>query len=193
MTGNAEGQAPAATTMRENQGVSTSTRNHPSERVHTVVESPIGPLTLVADDGALTALLMEVHRHGAKNPERGPRDDTAFGSAREQLDAYFAGDLTTFDLPVKPEGTEFQQRVWKALQEIPFGQTCSYGELASSLGDPGASRAVGLANGRNPISIVIPCHRVIGADGSLTGYGGGIERKRFLLDHERTVAGDLLF
>ncbi len=165
-----------------------------TRRVHTIVPSPIGPLTLVADgDGALTALLMEVHRHGARNPERGPGDPSAFTDARAQLDAYFAGELTSFDLPVKPEGTEFQQRVWKALQDIPFGETRSYGELAAGLGDPGASRAVGLANGRNPISIVIPCHRVIGADGSLTGYGGGIERKQFLLDHERRVRGDFLF
>jgi methylated-DNA-[protein]-cysteine S-methyltransferase len=163
------------------------------ERAHTVLDSPIGPLTLVAEDGALTALLMEVNRHGPRNPDRGRRHDAVFGAAAEQLQAYFAGELTEFDLPLAPEGTAFQQRVWEALRQIPYGETRSYGQIATSLGTPGASRAVGLANGHNPISIVVPCHRVIGADGSLTGYGGGLERNQYLLDHERRVRGDLLF
>ena len=111
---------------------------------------------------------------------------------REQLDAYFAGELETFDLDLDPHGTPFQQRVWDELTRIPYGETISYSELAHRLGDPKLVRAVGLANGRNPISIVIPCHRVIGADGSLVGYGGGLERKRWLLEHEAVAAGQRL-
>jgi methylated-DNA-[protein]-cysteine S-methyltransferase len=113
------------------------------------------------------------------------RDDEAFAAAREQLAAYFAGERTDFDLPVTATGTPFQHEVWQALTEIPYGTTWSYGELARHIGKPAAVRAVGLANGRNHVSIVVPCHRVVGANGSLTGYGGGIERKRFLLDLER--------
>jgi methylated-DNA-[protein]-cysteine S-methyltransferase len=148
-----------------------------------VVESPLGPLLLAAEDGALTLLWM------SPLPERktgavGARDKSVLAVAREQLDAYFSGDLTTFDLPLAPRGTPFQQRVWEALVEIPFGETVSYGLLATRLGRPGAARAVGLANGSNPISIIIPCHRVVGSDGRLTGYGGGIDRKAWLLDHE---------
>ena len=101
-----------------------------------------------------------------------------------QLDAYFAGQLKSFDVPLKPAGTSFQLRVWSALRDIPFGETRSYGQLASAIGDPSAMRAVGAANGRNPIALVVPCHRVIGAGGSLTGFGGGIERKKFLLHLE---------
>jgi methylated-DNA-[protein]-cysteine S-methyltransferase len=111
---------------------------------------------------------------------------------REQLDAYFAGELGAFDLDVDPQGTPFQRRVWDELRRIPFGETISYSELARRLGDPKLVRAVGVANGRNPISIVIPCHRVIGADGSLVGYGGGLERKRWLLEHEAVAAGSRL-
>ena len=140
--------------------------------------SPIGPLLLTGDGRALTGLYM------GRAPS-GTRDDTAFTHAREQLDAYFAGELERFDIPLSPRGTEFQRRVWDALREIPYGETTSYGALAAQIGRPGAARAVGLANGRNPISIVVPCHRVIGAAGALTGYGGGLERKRWLLAHER--------
>jgi O-6-methylguanine DNA methyltransferase len=148
-----------------------------------VVESPLGPLLLGAEDGALTLLWM------SPLPERetggaDARDRAVLAAARDQLEAYFAGDLTAFDLPLAPVGTPFQQRVWSALVEIPFGETVSYGSLATRLGRPGAARAVGLANGSNPISIIIPCHRVIGSDGRLTGYGGGIDRKAWLLDHE---------
>jgi methylated-DNA-[protein]-cysteine S-methyltransferase len=110
-----------------------------------------------------------------------------FGTAADQLAAYFAGRLTEFSLPLAPAGTPFQRRVWAGLQEIPYGDTWSYGQLAGKVGNPAAVRAVGLANGRNPIAVVIPCHRVIGADGSLTGYGGGLDRKRFLLDLEAGV------
>ena len=159
-------------------------------RSYTVVESPVGPLTLVAEDGRLVGLYMHDQRHRPEAPTFGQRDDTAepFEAAREQLAEYFAGERTTFDLPLAPHGTPFQRSVWAALQEIPYAKTWSYGELAEHIGNPKASRAVGLANGRNPIGIVIPCHRVIGRSGSLTGYGGGLERKRSLLDLERTTS-----
>jgi len=148
-----------------------------------VIDSPLGPLLLAAEGGALTLLWM------SPLPEResggaDARDRVVLAAAAEQLGGYFGGDLTAFDLPLAPRGTPFQQRVWSALVEIPFGETVSYGGLAERLGRPGAARAVGLANGRNPISIVIPCHRVVGSDGRLTGYGGGVDRKAWLLDHE---------
>ena len=114
-----------------------------------------------------------------------PRDDTVLPALQEQLAAYFARDLKEFDVQLAVSGTPFQQRVWAALATIPYGETWSYRELAEAVGNPKAVRAVGLANGRNPVSIVVPCHRVIGADGSLTGYGGGLERKSWLLDHEQ--------
>lgn len=147
------------------------------------VESPLGPLLLVARDRTLTELSMSpLPRRddpSPQAPDRAVLDETA-----AQLDRYFAGSLTAFDLPLDLRGTPFQQRVWSALQEIPFGETISYGELAASLGKPGSARAVGLANGQNPISIIVPCHRVIGSNGKLTGYGGGLDRKAWLLDHE---------
>jgi methylated-DNA-[protein]-cysteine S-methyltransferase len=155
------------------------------QRVHTVMDSPYGPLTLVAADGRLAGLYMEQHRHRPSPATFGPRDDAPFGGVRTQLTEYFEGRRTVFDLPLHQAGTPFQQTVWRGLLDIPFGQTWSYGQLAAHIGRPGAARAVGLANGRNPISIVVPCHRVIGSSGSLTGYGGGIERKRRLLDFER--------
>ena len=154
--------------------------------------SPVGELLLTWGGRALTGLYMDPHKWG---PERGPdwREDAApFAAAREQLDAYFAGELAEFDLPLAPEGTEFQRRVWDALRRIPYGKTVSYAELARMIGKSEAVRAVGAANGRNPISIIIPCHRVIGADGSLVGYGGGLERKRWLLQHEAVAAGSRL-
>lgn len=147
-------------------------------------ESPIGPLTLVAHDGRLTNLSMHEQRHGAPPPLDAIVDDGWFKDVAAQLDAYFAGDLTSFDLEMDMRGTSFQRSVWSQLNEIPYGETISYGELARRVGNPNASRAVGLANGRNPISLIVPCHRVIGADGSLTGYGGGLERKTWLLEHE---------
>ncbi|MEU3947623.1 methylated-DNA--[protein]-cysteine S-methyltransferase [Streptomyces sp. NPDC029526] len=153
---------------------------------HTVIDSPYGPLTLVADhDGVLCGLYMTEQRHRPAEETFGDRDDAPFAEAREQLAAYFAGELKEFTLPLRPHGTPFQRRVWDELRRIPYGETRSYGRLAEALGSPKASRAVGLANGRNPIGIVIPCHRVIGASGSLTGYGGGLERKQRLLDFER--------
>jgi methylated-DNA-[protein]-cysteine S-methyltransferase len=149
---------------------------------YTTVPSPIGSLLLVSDGAALTALEMEPHRGEAAagtRPDAGP-----LRAVVEQLAAYFAGERTDFDLPLQAHGTEFQRRVWAGLLTIPYGHTTSYGELAAELGNPTASRAVGLANGRNPIAVIIPCHRVIGRDGSLTGYGGGLDRKRWLLGHE---------
>jgi methylated-DNA-[protein]-cysteine S-methyltransferase len=150
----------------------------------TLHPSPVGDILLRAgEDGRLTELYL---RH---DETEAPTGDGPFDAVREQLDAYFAGGLESFDLALAPHGTPFQQRVWDELTRIPFGETISYSELARRLGDPKLVRAVGLANGRNPISIVIPCHRVIGADGSLVGYGGGLERKRWLLEHEAVAAG----
>ncbi len=150
----------------------------------TTLDSPIGELLLTSDGSALTGLFMPSQKHAREARSDWRRDPAVFRVAREQLAAYFASDLHEFDLPLAPAGTEFQRTVWCALHGISFGRTESYGALARRIGAPKASRAVGLANGRNPISIVVPCHRVIGADGSLTGYGGGIERKRWLLAHE---------
>lgn len=161
--------------------------------VHTVVDSPCGPLTLVARDGRLAGLYMTDQRHRPPQESFGPPAALpAFERAAEQLAAYFAGDLTSFDIELAMVGTPFQQRVWAALCEIPYGETASYGELAQSLGQPGASRAVGLANGKNPIGVIVPCHRVVGANGSLTGYGGGLDRKRWLLDFEQGARRPLL-
>ena len=157
-------------------------------RSHTIVDSPIGSLTLVAVDGMLAGLYMEQHRYAPDRSTFGPRDPAVFAAAAAQLEEYFAGERREFDIPVVFEGTPFQQTVWRALQEIPCGETMSYRELAERIGRPSASRAVGLANGHNPISIVVPCHRVVGSNGSLTGYGGGIERKRYLLNLERGQA-----
>jgi methylated-DNA-[protein]-cysteine S-methyltransferase len=147
--------------------------------------SPVGPLRLTGDGAALTGVYLSPHRYGpAEFPEAARGTDPVLGEAAHQLEAYFAGSLTEFDLPLAPAGTPFQQRVWAALREIPFGTTVSYLELARRVAGDRAVRAVGGANGRNPVSIIIPCHRVIGANGSLVGYGGGLERKRWLLRHE---------
>ncbi len=152
---------------------------------HTVTDSPYGPLTLVAEDGALCGLYMADQRHRPPEETFGDRDDDLFAEAKEQLTAYFEGQLKEFTLELRLNGTPFQRSVWGQLSLIPYGETRSYGELAEALGNPKASRAVGLANGRNPIGIIVPCHRVIGANGSLTGYGGGLPRKQRLLDFER--------
>jgi methylated-DNA-[protein]-cysteine S-methyltransferase len=152
--------------------------------------SPVGRLLLVADDEGLLEIAFGEGRTAPVVGDSWVDQARTCGGAllREpmrQLEAFFAGELRDFDLPLKPRGTVFQQRVWKLLREIPFGETISYGELARRAGNPAASRAVGLANGSNPIAIVIPCHRVIGSNGKLTGYGGGLENKRWLLDFER--------
>jgi methylated-DNA-[protein]-cysteine S-methyltransferase len=154
---------------------------------YTTVDSPIGELTLVGDEHGLAGLYMEVQRHGPKRDPAWRRDPAALADAAEQLEQYFAGERTEFELELAPRGTAFQRRVWSLLLEIPFGETTTYGALAQRLGDPRTVRAVGLANGRNPISIVVPCHRVIGANGKLVGYGGGLDRKRALLAHEAEV------
>jgi methylated-DNA-[protein]-cysteine S-methyltransferase len=156
-------------------------------RSHTIVDSPIGPLTLVADDGALAGVYMSRHRHAPAAEAFGEQDAGALAEAARQLAGYFAGGRTEFALDLRLAGTVFQQRVWTELQAIPYGQTISYGELACRIGQPAASRAVGLANGRNPVSIIVPCHRVVGADGRLTGYGGGLERKQYLLGLEQRI------
>ena len=151
---------------------------------YTVHPSPIGPLTLMASDGHLTHLEMEHEAHAVGVPPGSRRDDACFAEVRAQLDQYFAGERTAFALPLRLEGTEFQQAVWAQLRAIPYGTTISYGELARRVGNPKASRAVGLANGRNPVAVIVPCHRVIAGDGSLGGYGGGLERKTTLLGLE---------
>jgi methylated-DNA-[protein]-cysteine S-methyltransferase len=157
-------------------------------RTHTVVDSPVGPLTLTAIDGALAGLYMDDQRHRPADDVFGDRADAAlFVETERQLVEYFAGDRTDFDVPLAMVGTDFQRIVWGALREIPYGETESYGQLALRIGKPGAARAVGLANGKNPVGIIVPCHRVVGSSGDLTGYGGGLERKRVLLDLERGV------
>ncbi|HEX9995268.1 MAG TPA: methylated-DNA--[protein]-cysteine S-methyltransferase [Acidimicrobiales bacterium] len=152
-----------------------------SRRVHTVVDSPVGPLTLVAEDGDLVGLWMQGQAHRPPTTTFGPRRDEPFAEVTEQLAAYFDGRLTTFSVPVRLEGTRFQRAVWQALRDVPYGTTVSYGQLAASIGYPDAVRAVGAANGRNPVPIVVPCHRVVASDGRLTGYSGGLDRKRWLL------------
>lgn len=161
-----------------------------TSRQHKVVDSPYGALTLVATDGVLAGLYMTGQRHRPPEETFGVPDPRPFAETVRQLDAYFAGDLTEFDLPLCLVNTPFQRSVWAELVRIPYGETRSYGELAENLGKPGASRAVGLANGRNPVGIIVPCHRVVGASGSLTGYGGGLDRKQRLLAFERGTEGE---
>jgi methylated-DNA-[protein]-cysteine S-methyltransferase len=160
---------------------------------YTYIDSPIGRLLLVSDGEALIRIDMDVPDRPSRDLDGWKCDANAapLPEVARQLGEYFAGVRREFDLPLRLEGTEFQRCAWRGLTQIPYGETVSYGEQAKRLGNPNASRAVGLANGRNPIPIVVPCHRVIGADGSLTGFGGGIERKRWLLAHEGAFA-DLL-
>jgi methylated-DNA-[protein]-cysteine S-methyltransferase len=154
-------------------------------RVHTMVDSPVGPLTLVAVDGVLAGLYMNLQRHRPSEETFGAPDPAPFTEMIRQLAEYFDARRTQFDLPLTFVGTPFQRRVWAALREIPYGETMSYGQLAERIDRPGAARAVGLANGRNRIGIIVPCHRVVGAGGNLTGYGGGLDRKQYLLEFER--------
>ena len=147
-----------------------------------LINTPLGDMLAVEADGALTAL--DFLPEGA---QVAAGDDTPLlRQVKAQLTAYFAGELQAFDLPIKPRGTDFQQKVWQRLVNIPYGETRSYGQIAREIGQPGASRAVGQANNRNPIAIVVPCHRVVGASGSMTGYGGGLPRKEALLELEKT-------
>jgi methylated-DNA-[protein]-cysteine S-methyltransferase len=148
-----------------------------------VIESPVGPLLLVARDGALAQLWMTPFAMPDGEPAEAA-DTAVLDAAERQLGQYFDGRLTAFDVPLSLDGTDFQRSVWGKLVRIPFGERISYGELARRVGRPGSARAVGLANGRNPVSIIVPCHRVVGSDGTLTGYGGGLDRKAWLLDHE---------
>ncbi|MEV6661893.1 methylated-DNA--[protein]-cysteine S-methyltransferase [Streptomyces nigra] len=157
-------------------------------RRHTVIDSPYGPLTLVAEDGVLCGLYMTDQRHRPAEETFGPLDTSPFAQTEEELEAYFAGELRQFTVPLHLKGTPFQLTVWNHLRTIPYGETRTYGQLAEALGNRGASRAVGLANGKNPIGIIVPCHRVIGATGSLTGYGGGLPRKQRLLAFESGAA-----
>ena len=152
---------------------------------HFLMESPIGTLTLVKTDGVLSGLYMG--HPDLRQEQLGSRADSGFDDVVRQLDEYFVRRRTAFTVPIAPAGTAFQQRVWTELQTIPYGETRSYSQLADAIGKRSAMRAVGAANGRNPISIIVPCHRVIGRDGTLVGYGGGLERKRFLLDLEQGV------
>lgn len=156
-------------------------------RSFTFVDSPLGPLLLVGREGALTGLYLGSHERCPQPDPAWTEDAAAFAGVAAQLEEYFAGRRTTFDVDVDLVGTPFQVEVWRALQEIPHAETISYAELARRIGRPAAVRAVGAANGRNPVSIIVPCHRVIGADGSLTGYGWGVDRKVWLLDHERSM------
>lgn len=149
-----------------------------------VIESPVGPLLLVARDGGLSELWMTPFAVPDEGAGAAGPDVEVLDATERQLAGYFDGRLTEFDVPLVLEGTDFQRRVWDELVRIPFGQRISYGELARRVERPGSARAVGLANGRNPVSIIVPCHRVVGSDGRLTGYGGGLDRKAWLLDHE---------
>jgi methylated-DNA-[protein]-cysteine S-methyltransferase len=154
------------------------------------IESPVGTLLLAGDGRSLRVVHFQVGRRARRPDKEWVHDPRPFAAAVSELEEYFAGRRRDFDLPLAPEGTEFQRSVWRALRRIPYGETVSYGELARRIGNPRASRAVGLANGANPIPIIVPCHRVIGADGSLTGFGGGLEIKGKLLALERTHAAE---
>ena len=169
-----------------------------TETSTTVLDSPVGPLTVVASDAGLRAVLWPADGAGGERqrvPVPGTVEDDdhpVLVDARRQLAEYFTGERTDFDLPLDPVGTPFQQSAWTALLTIPFGETITYGEQARRMGDGRKARAVGAANGKNPLSIVVPCHRVVGSDGSLTGFAGGVETKAWLLAHERAVSGHAL-
>jgi len=157
---------------------------------HTTVDSPLGELTLVAEDSRLTGLYFPHHWYRPGPATFGERVQTGFGEAERQLAAYFAGDRQRFDLPIGLRGDEFQRRVWELIDAVPYGQTATYGELAAKLGNGTSAKDVGAAVGRNPLCVIVPCHRVVGADGSLTGYAGGLARKRFLLRLEEPAGPD---
>jgi methylated-DNA-[protein]-cysteine S-methyltransferase len=155
---------------------------------YSYLDSPLGPILLRGDGQFVTGLFLPRHKRGPEPQSDWRRDDGALALIRAQLTEYFAGERDAFDVPLRLSGTPFQQRVWQELTRIPYGTTISYGQLAKRVGRPTASRAVGAANGRNPVSIIVPCHRVIGAGGQLTGYGGGLENKEWLLAWERSHA-----
>lgn len=174
-----------AATTAANANAHTDPSDPPDRLVYTTMDSPIGELLLLGDGRALHGLYMQQGRKPVRISPRWERSQGALADVRAQMQEYFAGERTAFDTPLVMHGSEFEQRVWSALREIPYGETVSYGEIARRVGQPSAARAVGMANGRNPIAVIVPCHRVIGADGTLTGYGGGLERKRLLLELER--------
>jgi methylated-DNA-[protein]-cysteine S-methyltransferase len=153
-------------------------------RAHKTIDSPLGELTLVAAEGVLSGLYFPGHWYMPSADVFGARREDGFEAAERQLGEYFAGERTEFDLASTLAGDEFQRRVWGLIEQIPFGRTTTYGEMAQELGDPTIARQVGAAVGRNPLSVIVPCHRVVGKDGKLTGYAGGLERKRFLLELE---------
>jgi methylated-DNA-[protein]-cysteine S-methyltransferase len=153
-------------------------------RTHKTIDSPLGELTLVAADGALSGLYFPGHWHMPSADVFGARREDGFEASEQQLAEYFAGERTEFELASTLPGDEFQRRVWALIEQIPYGRTTTYGEMAAELGDPAIAREVGASVGRNPLSVIVPCHRVVGKDGKLTGYAGGLERKRFLLDLE---------
>jgi methylated-DNA-[protein]-cysteine S-methyltransferase len=157
-------------------------------QTHTVVDSPLGELTLVAENGALSGVYFARHRRGPDPASFGRRDDAGFAEPVRQLTEYFARERTEFDLPLAPHGDAFDRRVWELLSAIPYGQTRTYADVARQLGNAALAQAVGAANARNPLCVIVPCHRVIGSDGSLTGYAGGLARKRFLLQLEEPPA-----
>lgn len=155
------------------------------ETYYTTIDSPLGPLVALSDGAFLTGLYLPNHKGWNGPAAAWVESETPFAAGRRQLSEYFAGTRQEFDVPLRSEGTPFQQQVWRELARIPFGTTITYAELARRIGQPGASRAVGNANGRNPISILVPCHRVVGTNGTLTGYAGGVEKKQWLLAFER--------
>ena len=155
---------------------------------YTYINSPLDTLLLVSNGDALVGLYMDTYRYDPQTNSDWKKSETEFKEVKKQLRAYFARELQDFDLPILMYGTEFQRKAWQALQKIPYGKTVSYLDQAKAIKSPKAVRAIGLANGKNPISIIVPCHRVIGSNGKLTGYGGGIERKRWLLEHESPQA-----
>jgi len=162
--------------------------------LHRHIDSPVGPLLLVADEHALRVIEFDNPRHPYKRSSAWqPGDNAVMREAARQLAQYFRGERREFDLPLAPQGTDFQRTVWHTLADIPYGETISYAELARRVDKPTATRAVGAANGRNPLPIVLPCHRVIGADGSLTGFGGGLPTKQYLLTLEGALSSDDLF
>lgn len=163
----------------------TSTTTNPRSLFYTSIDSPIGELLLLGDGEALHGLYMQNGRKPAQVAPQWRRSAAPFAGVRDELREYFAGERISFQTPLAMDGSGFELRVWHALTEIPYGETVSYGEIAKRIGQPSAARAVGLANGRNPIGVIVPCHRVIGANGTLTGYGGGLERKQLLLELER--------
>jgi len=155
---------------------------------HTVLATRLGQLTLVRRGDRLTGLYFPHHWHMPDRASFGPREDAGFAEAGRQLTGYLAGTRTSFELPLEPDGTEFQLRVWELVSQIPYGQTTTYGDLARRLGGDATPQEVGAAVGRNPLCVLIPCHRVLGSTGKLTGYAGGLHRKRLLLDLERAQA-----